>query len=72
MMFVGIAGAYPSGAPFRLVALPANIELDWKGLPGTNTLAYLVIHKLQRKIDCEQETETERKGVNLLVLSIVS
>ncbi len=25
---------------FRLVALPANIRLGWKGLPGTNTLAY--------------------------------
>jgi len=24
----------------RLMALPANIILDWKGLPGTNTLAY--------------------------------
>jgi hypothetical protein len=26
------------GAP--LLALPANIRLGWKGLPGTNTLAY--------------------------------
>ncbi len=24
----------------RLLALLANIELGWKGLPGTNTLAY--------------------------------
>jgi len=22
-------------------ALPAKIKLEWKGLPGTNTLAYL-------------------------------
>jgi hypothetical protein len=22
------------------LALPANIKLSWKGLPGTNTLAY--------------------------------
>jgi hypothetical protein len=31
-----------SGAPLwvRLLALPTNIRLDWKGLPGTNTLAY--------------------------------
>jgi hypothetical protein len=36
------AGAYPSetlsGAP--LLALPTNIILGWKGLPGANTLAY--------------------------------
>jgi hypothetical protein len=24
----------------RLLALPANNTLGWKGLPGTNTLAY--------------------------------
>jgi hypothetical protein len=24
----------------RLLALPTNIRLDWKGSPGTNTLAY--------------------------------
>jgi hypothetical protein len=31
-----------SGAPFlgRLLALPVNIRLGWKGLLGTNTLAY--------------------------------
>jgi hypothetical protein len=32
-----------SGAPLldRLLALPANIGLGWKGRPGTNNLAYL-------------------------------
>jgi hypothetical protein len=31
-----------SGAPLygMLLALPTNIRPDWKGLPGTNTLAY--------------------------------
>jgi hypothetical protein len=31
-----------SGDPLygRLLAFPTNIRLDWKGLPGTNTLAY--------------------------------
>ncbi len=31
-----------SGAPLkgRFLALPANIRLGWKGLPGTNVLAY--------------------------------
>jgi hypothetical protein len=24
----------------RILALPANVELGWNGLPGTNTLAY--------------------------------
>jgi hypothetical protein len=30
-----------SGTPLkgRLLALPANIRLGWKSLPGTNTLA---------------------------------
>jgi hypothetical protein len=46
LMFVGKAGAYPSEAPFRystlnrLLALPTNISLAWKGLPRTDTLAY--------------------------------
>jgi hypothetical protein len=31
-----------SGAPLygRLLALPTNIRLGWKGLPGRNALAY--------------------------------
>jgi hypothetical protein len=29
-----------SGALLRLLALPTNTILRWKGLPGTNTLAY--------------------------------
>jgi hypothetical protein len=43
LMFVGNARAYLSEAPFRcftLGALPTNIRLGWKGLPGTSTLAY--------------------------------
>ena len=24
----------------KLLVLPANVRLDWKGLPGKNTLAY--------------------------------
>ncbi len=46
LMFAGKARAYPSealsGAPLygKLLALPANIRLGWKGLPGTNTQAY--------------------------------
>ncbi len=33
---------YLSGAPFyrRLLALPANIKLGWKGLPLANVLAF--------------------------------
>jgi len=26
----------------QATALPANIRLGWKGLPGTNTLAYYI------------------------------
>ena len=46
LIFVGKAGAYPSEQPFRCStlgsapALPANIRQGWKGLLGTNTLAY--------------------------------
>jgi hypothetical protein len=32
-----LSGALLKG---RLLALPANIGLGWKGLPGTNALAY--------------------------------
>jgi hypothetical protein len=41
-MFVGKArNLTESGAPERLsLALLANNRLGWKGLPGTNTLAY--------------------------------
>jgi hypothetical protein len=39
-MFAGKARAYPNEAPFRLLALPTNIRLGWKGLPGTNALGY--------------------------------
>jgi len=33
---------HPSGAPLsgRLLASPTNSRLGWKGLAGTNTLAY--------------------------------
>ena len=45
-MFAGETEAYPSeafsGTPLlgRVLALPANIRLGWRGLPGSNTLAY--------------------------------
>jgi len=42
-MFVRKAGAYPRGAPKlsdRLLALPTNSRLGWKGLTGTNTQAF--------------------------------
>jgi len=42
-VFAGKAGAHPGeGAPLlgRLLVFPTNNRLDWKGLPGTNTLAY--------------------------------
>ncbi len=37
-----LSGGYRSGASIlgRIVVLPTNIRLDWKGLPGTNTLAH--------------------------------
>ena len=33
--------------PFKLLALPTNIRLDWEGLPGTNTVAYYERLKLR-------------------------
>jgi hypothetical protein len=45
-MIAGKAGTYGvkhiSGAPLydRLLALPTNIRVGWKGLPGTNPPAY--------------------------------
>jgi hypothetical protein len=43
LMFVGKAGAYLRVEPLRgasLTTLLINIRLGWKGLPGTDTLAY--------------------------------
>jgi hypothetical protein len=45
-MFAGKALAFPANISYpsafwgRLLALPANIRLGWKGLPETNTLTY--------------------------------
>ncbi len=46
-MFVSKDRSAPKGSAFQVLhlrlsslALPPNIEPDWKGLPGTNTLAY--------------------------------
>jgi hypothetical protein len=49
------SGAYPrvahlKGASLRSApAFLVNIRLDWEGLPGTNTLAYIEIRKLRSK-----------------------
>ena len=46
VMFAGEAGAFRvkplSGAPLkgRPLSLPTNIRQGWRGLPGTNALAY--------------------------------
>jgi hypothetical protein len=43
LMFVGKTESFPFEEPLRcsrLLALPSNSRLGWKGLPGTNTLAY--------------------------------
>jgi hypothetical protein len=40
LIFLSKAGSYPNEEPFRLQALPTNIRLGWKGMPGTNTLAH--------------------------------
>ncbi len=44
LMLVGNARTYPIEEPFkgRLLALHTNNRLGWRGLPGTNTLAYYV------------------------------
>jgi hypothetical protein len=43
LMFASKAKAYASEASFRLLALPTNIRLAWKGLPGTNHASLLQI-----------------------------
>jgi hypothetical protein len=42
LMFAGKAGAYPSEGQLqgRLLTLPKNVRLDWKGLPVTHTLVH--------------------------------
>jgi hypothetical protein len=38
LMFAGKVGAYPRVEHLSAPALPANIRLGWKGLPGTHAL----------------------------------
>ncbi len=42
LTYVSKAGAYLSGVPLlgRLLVLPTNIRLSWKGMLVTNTLAF--------------------------------
>jgi hypothetical protein len=44
LLFVGNLGAYPSEAPFRCTILEYALglahKLCWKGLQGTNSMAY--------------------------------
>ncbi len=48
LMFESKAGAYLSREIFTILQdLPANFRLDWKSLPGTNTLAYYEIRKVR-------------------------
>ncbi len=49
LIFVGKAGAYLSSAPVKgtLLSLPNIIRLGWKGLSGTNTLAYYKHMKIE-------------------------
>ncbi len=39
LMFAGKARGQPRGEHLKDI-LPANIGIGWKGLPGTNALAY--------------------------------
>ncbi len=56
LMFASKAKAYPSkyhsGDPLmgKHLALPTNIILDWKIMPGTSTIAYWTIHNSRRKL----------------------
>jgi len=71
-MVASKAGAYQNNASFRcftLLALPTNIRLGWKGLAGTNTLAYY--EHLQITAVKSLITLTPGKGKHSLVLSLV-
>jgi hypothetical protein len=40
LIFVGKARDFQYGKPIRLLALPTNVILGWKGLAGPNALVY--------------------------------
>ena len=63
-MFAGKARAYPSEAPFRCSTLdiPTNIRLGWKGLSGTNTLAYYGNPKIAAVISLMIQAPGSYKG----------
>jgi hypothetical protein len=52
LMFVRKGGAYPSGAHKRSGALPTNIRLSWKGLPGKNSSLLRTFVNYGRKKFC--------------------
>ncbi len=49
----------------RLLALPTNIRLGWKGLPGTNALAYYEKAQLTA-IKCITTLATDRSHIRQL------
>ncbi len=55
LMFAGKARSLPRGENMKgfllwlVLVLIANIRLGWKGLPGTNTQAYLVHLEVKSK-----------------------
>jgi hypothetical protein len=68
--FEGKARANPIGgisdASFlgKLLVLPANVRLDWKVLPDTNTLAYLTSSSATKK----KSFTTLTSGANVIKL----
>jgi hypothetical protein len=60
LMFVGKARSLPQsgalkGASLTLLPYP-HIRLGWKGLPGTNTVAYWAYSLSRKKIKCSKKT----------------
>jgi hypothetical protein len=55
-MFESKAGACSSELSGRLLALLANITPGWKGLPGTNTLAYSANLQMMKKNSFENKS----------------
>ncbi len=58
---------YRLGAPLygRHLALPTNVRLVWKGLPGTNTQAYYEKLKSFKTLVPEVDTDNEEEFVLL-------
>jgi len=64
-MFAGTARSLPAPLLCWSLALTANMRLQWKGLPGTNSLAYSAITAVKSLIASAPGETGDDKGEDI-------